>query len=528
METNLSRGVWLGVCFAAVCTAACAPPLSNPLRTKVSANSSKGAASTVAGTAKPVAAAEGVPKATEPASAPAQAAPVPAKPKGIEGFVLPKGQAAPAQTAPEPEIRAVPSKVPTEDTPVATDSELERFVGKRVNAAGAERSKSGSVLASVQPTQVEEPEEPRDGKYLYARNCAGCHGLTGKGDGETAKQLKVVARDFAAGGFAFGNTREALFRTISSGLPGRSVMPAYAGSLTEEERWLVVDYVRTLMPLTENESGDSAQLVVRGHCAMARGKLPPVVEDGPEVVRGLLLGFPGGLSMEYALDDVRPIAARLGAFAKREDWDGRGGSYLRPLGTLVHHYEAGGASAAFHVSQDGQQFKAGARIQDTWARGEEAGLAYELLDPQHKTIAQVREDLSAIALSTGTAIERRLTIQATSASSIVTVLAAKLPAGDHHVGSRSQPKSAGALGDIGTEAQEGPNSLTAWWARVAPDQYALLVIEGALSCGLDPSGTASVRVACSNASAAKLRLVFAPAAASDEAGLERVLAEFGL
>ena len=529
MKTIASRWVWLGAWFAAACTAACAPPLANPPRSKIAAKAPGAAESSVAvaTASKPVAALDA---SLRPPSSPigslAQAAPVPAKPKGIEAFVQPKAQGVPQASAPAPDVGALTPQAPVEARSVAADDELERFVAKRASAATADAASVQVTQAAKKLEELEEPEEPRDGKYLYVRNCSGCHGLTGKGDGETAKQLGVLARDFAAGGFAFGNTREAMFRTISSGLPGRSVMPAFSGTLTEDERWLVVDYVRTLMPPAEDESSDGAEIVVQGDCAMARGKLPSIVEHGPEVVRGLLLGFPGGLTMEYAIDDVRPIAARLGAFAVREDWSGRGGSYLLPLGTLIHHYAAGGTSAAFEVSMDGQQFKAAARLKDSWARGDEAGLAYELLSTQRSTIGQVREDLAAIALGTGTAIERRLTLEAFPKSAIVTVLAAKLPAGEHRTGTRELPRLAGSGESSGPGANEQTAKLTAWWAQVAPDQFALLVMEGAISCGLDPSGVVQVRVACSHAATTRLRLVFAPAAAADEASLERVLAEF--
>ena len=41
----------------------------------------------------------------------------------------------------------------------------------------------------------------RDGAWLYERNCSGCHGTTGAGDGETGIALGVQPRDFRAGGF---------------------------------------------------------------------------------------------------------------------------------------------------------------------------------------------------------------------------------------------------------------------------------------------------------------------------------------
>ena len=53
---------------------------------------------------------------------------------------------------------------------------------------------------------LDDDEDVVDGAYLYERNCSGCHGVNGAGDGETAKELGVFPRDFVEGGFSFGNT----------------------------------------------------------------------------------------------------------------------------------------------------------------------------------------------------------------------------------------------------------------------------------------------------------------------------------
>src|SRR6185503_1837275 len=121
--------------------------------------------------------------------------------------------------------------------------------------------------------------------------------------------------------------------TIASGIPGRSVMPGFKGVLSDEERELVVEYVITIMPpgAVVNDARGT-EMVVRDRPVIARGKLPPLVEKGPEWPRGLLIGMPEGLTFEYRTDDVRLLAVRQGAFANRQDWNDRGGSYLEPLG----------------------------------------------------------------------------------------------------------------------------------------------------------------------------------------------------
>src|SRR5262245_41807145 len=89
------------------------------------------------------------------------------------------------------------------------------------------------------------------GKEAYETNCVQCHGAEGKGDGYGAPFLVPPPRDFTAGAYKFRTTASGqlptdddLFRTISRGADGTG-MPPWQYLLCDEDRWALVDYVKT-------------------------------------------------------------------------------------------------------------------------------------------------------------------------------------------------------------------------------------------------------------------------------------------
>src|ERR1700736_709186 len=70
------------------------------------------------------------------------------------------------------------------------------------------------------------PDDERAGAMLFRSQCAACHGPDGTGTG--------AGPSLTSGAFAHGGSDEALFRTISKGLPGTS-MPA--SSLSGLQIW---------------------------------------------------------------------------------------------------------------------------------------------------------------------------------------------------------------------------------------------------------------------------------------------------
>jgi len=81
-----------------------------------------------------------------------------------------------------------------------------------------------------------------EGKKTYTLYCVPCHGSKGKGDGIAAPGLSKPPADHTSD-FVQKQTDGALFWIITE---GNNPMPTYKTTLTEKQRWQVVNYIRTL------------------------------------------------------------------------------------------------------------------------------------------------------------------------------------------------------------------------------------------------------------------------------------------
>jgi mono/diheme cytochrome c family protein len=93
------------------------------------------------------------------------------------------------------------------------------------------------------PTDASDKENAAEGKALFSKNCTSCHGKKGQGDGSKAPDLKGDMGDFTSAVFQKQTDGE-LFYKISE---GREDMPAFKKKMAnDEDRWLVINYLRTL------------------------------------------------------------------------------------------------------------------------------------------------------------------------------------------------------------------------------------------------------------------------------------------
>ena len=80
------------------------------------------------------------------------------------------------------------------------------------------------------------------GETIYKTRCLICHGVSGTGDGPAGKALNPPATDVTAD-YLQNQTDGELFWKVSE---GRGAMVGWKLILSEEERWALINYMRTL------------------------------------------------------------------------------------------------------------------------------------------------------------------------------------------------------------------------------------------------------------------------------------------
>jgi mono/diheme cytochrome c family protein len=83
------------------------------------------------------------------------------------------------------------------------------------------------------------------GRELFLENCSPCHGDTGDGHGPAAVGLSPPPANLSSPDLVPQRSDAYLFYRMTQGKRG-SAMPSFGHSLSEEERWAIVTYLRGL------------------------------------------------------------------------------------------------------------------------------------------------------------------------------------------------------------------------------------------------------------------------------------------
>jgi mono/diheme cytochrome c family protein len=94
------------------------------------------------------------------------------------------------------------------------------------------------------------PESLARAKRWWKLDCEMCHGKTGDGKGETAKDMKLTMADFTDPATLKDRTDGEIFYIIKN---GHNDMPAEGPRVKTEENWDLVNYVRSFAKKTAAE-----------------------------------------------------------------------------------------------------------------------------------------------------------------------------------------------------------------------------------------------------------------------------------
>ena len=145
-----------------------------------------------------------------------------------------------------------------------------------------------------------KPEAIREGQSLFRTNCGLCYGVDARGG--------TRGPDLTSGHWTHGSSDDAIFRTITKGVPGTQMPP---NDLTEEETWMTLAYLRSQQPSSRQAVAGSREtgekiFFRQGSCAqchMVNGKGGRL---GPDLTR---IGASRPIS--YLVEAIREPNKRL-------------------------------------------------------------------------------------------------------------------------------------------------------------------------------------------------------------------------
>lgn len=119
----------------------------------------------------------------------------------------------------------------------------------RTTAPATTKTPAGAWIAPAEARKLRNAVAANEssiaaGKKVYQANCLACHGAKGVGNGDAGANLTPRPADLTSTIVQMQTDGE-LFWKITN---GRTPMPSWEQTLSEEDRWNVVNYIRTLAP----------------------------------------------------------------------------------------------------------------------------------------------------------------------------------------------------------------------------------------------------------------------------------------
>ena len=120
---------------------------------------------------------------------------------------------------------------------------ISSFANQAANAQKVQWQIPKEAAAQKNPV-ASTPGSINNGKVLYQSYCAPCHGKNGRGDGPASSSLNPKPADHTSSTVQ-AQSDGTLFYKMSEGLKG-TAMPPFKAMLHDDQRWAIVNYIRTL------------------------------------------------------------------------------------------------------------------------------------------------------------------------------------------------------------------------------------------------------------------------------------------
>ena len=108
----------------------------------------------------------------------------------------------------------------------------------------------GPLLGLGSGATAADPVDLEEGRTIYERHCADCHGPEGRGDGRQATSLSPRPGNLISAQTSAKSDQE-LLKIIRAGRP-RTAMAGWADRLSPEQQAAVLAYIRSLIKFTRS------------------------------------------------------------------------------------------------------------------------------------------------------------------------------------------------------------------------------------------------------------------------------------
>ena len=167
---------------------------------------------------------------------------------------------------------------PAEWYTVVTQGNMEKFMPAFANLTDRQR---WDVVAYAMSLSAPDSLVSQ-GEALYQQKCVTCHGQSGNGDGPDASKLSTSPKIFTDQAFMAQSSSASLYQAISAGITPD--MPAYTGTLNDNERWALTAYLRSLTFAVPQSTGNTYPAPSAIATAEPTSNAYPVAEASPNPI----------------------------------------------------------------------------------------------------------------------------------------------------------------------------------------------------------------------------------------------------